>query len=109
MKKLILKLLLLVAVAQAPSSVRAESRGSLTPQVENLKERILKDDGIMVLINSLQNDPEIQALLSDPAMMGAIQAMDIATLIHNPVFMKLLNNLRIQEIEKKIQPDNVPR
>jgi hypothetical protein len=57
----------------------------------------------MTLIRSMQNDPEMQALLRDPATIGAIQAGDFGSLANNPVFLKLLNNPRVREIEKRMQ------
>lgn len=82
----------------------AESRPSVdAPKLEELKERMLNDDGTMALIRKMQNDPEMQALLSNPEILRAIQAMDIGTLMNNPDFMKLLNNPRVQEIEKRMQ------
>jgi hypothetical protein len=118
MKKLFLVLMLMTTVAQAEtykwtdkeSSVvstaeprqSADDYGSVAPKVEELKERMLNDEGIMALIRAMQNDPEMQALLNDPAVLRAIQAMDINTLINNPTFMKMLNNPRVQEIEKRM-------
>ncbi len=72
------------------------------PQAEELKNRMMNDEGIMILIRSLQDDPEIRALLSDPATMSAIQAGDIGKLVNNPAFLKILNNPRVKEIEKKL-------
>jgi hypothetical protein len=91
------------AVSTAEPRQRAESQGSIAPQVEDLKGRMLQDEGVMALISSLQNDPEMQALLGDPVIIHAIQAGDIGTLINNPDFLKLLNNPRVREIENRIQ------
>lgn len=88
------------AVPPAESRQRATGRESATPNVEEMKERMLKDEGTMALIRELQNDPEMQTLLRDPAVLRAIQAGDIGTLTSNPDFMKLLNNPRVREIEK---------
>lgn len=81
----------------------ADNYGSIAPQVDDLKGRMLQDQGVMALIGSLQNDPEMQALLSDPAIINAIQSMDVGTLINSPAFMKLLNNPRVREIGEKMQ------
>ncbi len=64
---------------------------------------MLNDEGIMALVNALQNDPQMQALLGDPAILRAIQAMDVGTLMNNPDFLKLLTNPRVQEIEQRMQ------
>jgi hypothetical protein len=80
----------------------ADDYGSVAPKVEELKGRMLNDEEIMALIRAMQNDPDMQALLNDPAILRAIQEMDINTLINNPSFMKMLNNPRVQEIEKRM-------
>ena len=92
-----------LAVPSAESRQHADKNGAAVPQVEDMKEQMLKDEGVMSLIREMQNDPEMQALLSDPAIVNAIQAGDIGTLMNNPAFLKLLNNPRVREIEKKMQ------
>jgi len=91
--------------AKPPATPRqpADGFGSVAPVVEKLEERMLKDEGIMALIAALQNNPEMLALLNDPAILRAIQSGDIGVLINNPDFLKLLNNPRVQEIERKMQ------
>ena len=131
MKKLFLVFLLLTTVAQAETYRWTDSEGtvhftdsldkvpaagrnsaklqadaadsSVAPQVEELQERMLQDEGIMALIIALQNEPEIQELLNDPAIRADIQAGDIRALTGNPDFMKLLKNARVREIEQRMQ------
>jgi len=96
-----------------PAVITAEYKGvfiaglgsdaNVAPQIDDLKERMMNDKGIMSVISAMQNDPEMQALLSDPAIMSAIQSGDIATLISNPAFMKFLDNPRVREIEKSLE------
>ena len=81
----------------------AREKGAITPQIDELKEKMLHDKAIMTLIGAMQGDPEIQTLLNDPAIMGAVQSGDIGALINNPVFMKLLADPRVREIEKSLQ------
>lgn len=90
------------AVSAAAPRQGADEYGSVAPKVEELRDRMLNDEGTMGLIRAMQNDPDIQTLLSDPAILRAIQEMDINTLINNPSFMKILNNPRVQEIEKRM-------
>ncbi|SJZ36796.1 protein of unknown function [Trichlorobacter thiogenes] len=71
--------------------------------VENLKERMLQDQGAMEQIRALQNDPEMQALLSDPNVIRAVQSGDYSVLVNNPSFLRLLNNPRVKEIGKRMQ------
>ncbi len=70
------------------------------PRVEDLQERMLADPGIMALILALQNAPEMQALLSDPKELAAVQAGDFGALLSDPRFVKLLNDPRVREIGK---------
>lgn len=77
--------------------------GSVASRIEEAKGRLLNDAGSMALIRQLQDDPQIQALLSDPAVLRAVQAGDYGALMNNPAFMKLLTNPRVQQIEKRIQ------
>jgi hypothetical protein len=81
--------------AAAPSSV--------TPQVQDLQEKMLNDQGIMDLIKALQDDPEMRALLTDPQVQEAVQAGDVGTLLAYPRFMQILNNPRVKEIEKRLE------
>ena len=91
------------AVSAAQSRQPAPDNGSVAPQVDELKERMIQDEGVMAIIRAMQNDPEMQELLSDPAILAAIQAGDIGTLTSNPDFMKLLDNPKVRAIEQKMQ------
>lgn len=77
---------------------------SVTPQVKELQEKMLGDEGVMALIMALQNDPEMQALLNDPAVVEAVKAGDIGVLANNPRFMNLLNKPQVREIQRKVAP-----
>ena len=71
--------------------------------MQNLQKSMVNNKEIMGLVVSLQNEPEMQALLKDPEIMAAVQSGDIGALMSNPKFLwKLLNNAKIQEIQKKV-------
>jgi Domain of unknown function (DUF4124) len=89
-----------VSPVEPPQS--ANDNGSVAPDAGDLTNRMMKDERIMTLIREMQNDPELQALLSNPAIMRAIQAGDISTLLNNPDFLKILNNPRVKEIERRL-------
>ena|ERR1700674_661115 len=90
----------------ASSGMAAEGGGaalsSVTPQVQDLQDKILNDQGIMAMVKLLQDDPDIQALLGDPKVQEAVQAGDIGALLQNPRFIRILNNPRVKEIEKRL-------
>ena len=60
------------------------------------------DEQIMNIIFSLQNDPDFQKILNDPALLNAVNSGDLATLMSNPAFMNLLKNKKVQEIKKRM-------
>jgi PAS domain-containing protein len=45
----------------------------------------------------------MQALLSNPDIIRAVQSGDYSVLVTNPAFLRLLNNPRVQEIGKRMQ------
>jgi len=72
-------------------------------EVSSLQNKMMNDQEIMGLIQSLQNDPEFKKLLEDPEVMKAVSDGDIPALMANPKFTKLLNNSTVQDIQKKIK------
>ena len=75
---------------------------SVSPDIQNLQTSMMNNKEVMGLVMSLQNDPEMQALLKDPDIMAAVQSGDISSLMSNPKFVKLLNNAKIKEIQEKV-------
>lgn len=72
-------------------------------EVRSLQEKMMSDKEIMGMIQSLQNDPDFKKLLEDPEVMRAVNDGDVAALMANPQFVKLLNNSTVQNIQKKVQ------
>jgi hypothetical protein len=68
-----------------------------------LQDKMMSDQEIMGMIQSLQNDPEFKKVLEDPDILKAVNAGDIPALMANPKFTKLLNNSTVQEIKKKVK------
>jgi hypothetical protein len=106
--KVFLMILALAVVLSGRGTASAEAAengsGSVNGQVSELQEKMLKDTEIMGLIQALQNDPQMQELLEDPSVMSAVINGDIATLTGNPRFMHLLENARVKEIQKRLEP-----
>jgi hypothetical protein len=76
--------------------------GDTGDQVKSLEDKMMGDSGIMDLIGALQNDPDFQKILQDPQIMKAVQAGDIAALMKNPAFTKLLDKQAVQDINRKL-------
>jgi hypothetical protein len=88
--------------------LKSSSQGAGTAQnaggeVRSLQSRMMSDQEIMGLIQSLQNDPEFKKILEDPDVLKAVNEGDIQSLMANPKVAKLLNNSTVQEIQKKVK------
>jgi hypothetical protein len=71
-------------------------------QVNSIEQKMTGDADIMSMVKSLRSDPDFQEILRDPEVIKAVQAGDIAALMANPKFMKLLNKQAVQRIKDKI-------
>jgi hypothetical protein len=101
-----IRLIRLSSGGSTGKEMSSDPGGSVSPDVEKLQTSIINNKEVMGLVLSLQNDPEMQALLNDPDIMAAVQSGDISALMSNPKFLKLLNSPRIKEIQKKVlSPD----
>lgn len=72
--------------------------------VQNLQTSIASDQGLMTSILQLQSDPDMQAVLSDPELMRAVQTFDLQTLQNHPKIKKLMNNSSAQSIQQRVSP-----
>ncbi|MBI1422136.1 MAG: hypothetical protein GC149_01635 [Gammaproteobacteria bacterium] len=85
-------------------SVPSPQAGSANLNLNQLQSALQANPGAMNAITGLQNDPDMQAVLSDPEIMKAIQSRDYSALANNPKFQKLMQNPAIKQIT-----DNVTR
>lgn len=67
-------------------------------QIEAMQKSMAQDAGLMSLIQALQNDPDMQAILADPEITRAVAAGDFAALINNKKILQLMENPKIKEI-----------
>ncbi|MDH4161253.1 MAG: hypothetical protein OEW15_01020 [Nitrospirota bacterium] len=88
--------------------IRAKGSGVSSPpadhaaQVQSLQKQMIADQEIMSMIQSLKDDPSFQKAMEDPAIMQAVTAGDIATLLANPKFLELMNNSTVKSIQQKV-------
>ena len=78
------------------------ANSSISSEVQSLQTLMQNNQDIMAIIFSLQNDPDFQEIMSDPGILNSVNSGDIAALISNPKFMSLMNNHKVQEIQKKL-------
>ncbi len=78
------------------------STGNAAGDIKPLMDKMMSNDEIMGMIQSLKDDPDFANILQDPEVMSAIQNGDTAALTANPKFMKIMNNSTVQHIQKKV-------
>jgi len=73
------------------------------PEIEAMQLRIIQDPNLLAMLLSLQNDPEVQAILADPEIMGALAAGDLAALMDHPKIIALTRNAHVREFMGEVQ------
>jgi hypothetical protein len=69
-----------------------------TRAIQELQTRLAQDPQVMKTIMSLQSDPQIQAILSDPAIVEAIRQGDYTSLLNNAKIQALENNASLKQL-----------
>jgi hypothetical protein len=83
------------------SSNRASSPNAdngTSQQIAQIQQRLTQDPDALKAIMSLQNDPQIQAILSDPTITRAIQNGDYLSLLDNDKIKALESNAQLQQL-----------
>lgn len=88
--------------AGAPGEAAEGGKAVVNEQVSDLQERILNDQELMSLVMALSAEPEIQELMNDPAVLSAFNSGDFDSLAKNPRVMRLLENARVKEIQRRL-------
>ncbi len=91
------------AIRAKQTTAPASSTTGTAAEVQSLQQKMQADQDIMRLVASLKDDPDFQKALEDPEIQKAVNTGDVAALIANPAFMKLLNNATVKDIEKKVE------
>lgn len=92
---------LLAAVSAAPfasaqSAGGASLAGGADNAISNMQNSLLADPESRDQVLSLQDDPQMQAILNDPATMRAVQAGDLGALMADPKLQALLQNPKVR-------------
>ena len=75
----------------------------VSSQAQQLQAQLAQDPEAMKSILSLQNDPQIQALLNDPQIMQAIQRGDYPSLLNNPKIQALDNDPQLKSVLRELE------
>ena len=71
-------------------------------QVKALSEAMMGDQSVMDKLSSLGNDPDIRSALQDPDIMKSVLAGDVATLMLNEKFLRIMDKPAVREIISKV-------
>ena len=71
---------------------------AMTREIQQAQTRLAQDPAAMQSIMSLQSDPQIQAILNDPAIAKAIQEGDFMSLHGNAKIQALENNEHVKQL-----------
>lgn len=87
-----------VSNAASSSGKTSAPHDALTSDIQQLQARLAQDPAAMQSIMSLQSDPQIQAILSDPAIVKAIQEGDYVSLLGNAKIQALESNQHLKQL-----------
>jgi len=79
----------------------AAPNDALARDVQQLQASLAQDPAAVKAIMDLQSDPQIQAVLSDPAIAKAIQEGDYTSLLGNPKIQALENNAQLKQLVRQ--------
>ena len=92
-------------VASHPSSRPSTGTDRLSAAgLSHYESQIVGDPQALSIVMSLQNDPDVLAVLNDPAVMQAIAVRDFDALQNNAKILKLENNPAIRQILDLVGP-----
>lgn len=66
--------------------------------LEAIQMQLMQNTDMFSMIQALQNDPQVLAVLSDPEVMNAMASGDINTLMNHPKIIALTQNPKVREI-----------
>lgn len=79
------------------------SQNQESGQIQDMQQLLTGNAEIMNMIHSLQNNPDLQRILEDPALMDAVRSGNVKALEADPKFRALLNNPTIKDITDKVK------
>jgi hypothetical protein len=86
------------AIARAQSAGGASLAGGSNNAIDNMQGALLADPASREQVLSLQDDPQVKAILDDPATMRAVQSGDLGALLNDPKLRALLDNPTVRAL-----------
>jgi len=86
-------------------SVGLPTNGAATakPDLQAIQSKVAENPDLISMIQALQDDAEVQAILADPEVMAAVAAGDYAALMNHPKIIALTSNAKVREVIEAAQ------
>lgn len=81
-----------------PSMSGSASTSDYSAEIASIQKQLIGDQGLMEQVTALQQDPEVQQILADPALTRMILSGDLEHLRADPRFQRLMDNPAIQSL-----------
>jgi hypothetical protein len=88
--------------APVKTPVRPATPTVSSAEMQAVQGLMLNNPDLLNKVMALQNDSELQKILADPAIMGAVNSGDLNSLLANPQFTRLLENPEIKKITEEV-------
>ena len=90
--------------SSAAKNTAKSTAGPSPAQIQSVQQKILGDSSLLGLIQSLQDDPDVKAILADEDIMRAVAAYDFSALQNNEKIRRLMEKPEIKAITGKVKP-----
>jgi len=103
------RVIYIVALAMTcAGSAIAQDAGDVSPSVADtvqaLQQRMLADPQLADAVHALSDNPQVQAILADPALAAALSRGDVATLLADPKIKRLADDPAVQSVTRQVAP-----
>jgi len=71
--------------------------------LNSVQSRLSSNPNILATLQSLQNDPDVLAVMNDEQIQRAIRMGDYTSLMNNPKIIRLMQNSTIKEITREVR------
>lgn len=89
--------------APAASATASASNPQLASMFQGVQQRISSDPQMMQKIQSMAQDPTLQAILNDPEIKRALESGDFGSLMANPKIHQLMNHSTVKQITQQMK------
>lgn len=77
--------------------------------VQALQQRIMSDPRLAGRVEALRDNPNVQDVLADPALLDAINRGDLGALMANPKIQRLAEDPAVQDLTGELAPPAAAR